>query len=82
MSRICELQNVISELEIFHKEREVKDEATKQQQNKLIAFLQEKLDDTKKKKVRLLSYYKLSLDIIKRFMRIIGVFRCRIIIIY
>ncbi|KAK6619877.1 hypothetical protein RUM44_006277 [Polyplax serrata] len=48
--RICDLQNIISELEAFYKQREVKDEATKQQQNKLIAFLQEKLGDTKKKK--------------------------------
>lgn len=49
--RIDELINVIAELEAFHRQREVKDEATKQQQNKLISFLQTKLDESKKKKV-------------------------------
>ena len=42
---------IVRELEHFHRQREVKDEATKHQQNKLITFLQSKLTECKKKKV-------------------------------
>ncbi|KAL0268687.1 UNVERIFIED_CONTAM: hypothetical protein PYX00_010527 [Menopon gallinae] len=47
--RVTELENSLTQLEAYNKEREVRDEAIKNQQNKLIYFLQSKIDGKKKK---------------------------------
>lgn len=49
-SRIVELENVLEEMRQFYQEREVKAEGTRQQQTKLIDYLQWKLDKCDKKK--------------------------------
>lgn len=48
--RIAELENVLDEMRQFYQEREVKAESTRQQQNKLIDYLQLKLEECSKKK--------------------------------
>jgi citron Rho-interacting kinase len=49
-SRITELENVLEEMRQFYQEREVKAEGTRQQQTKLIDYLQLKLEECSKKK--------------------------------
>lgn len=49
-SRIAELENVLEEMRQFYQEREVKAESTRQQQTKLIDYLQLKLEECSKKK--------------------------------
>ncbi|CAL1673043.1 unnamed protein product [Lasius platythorax] len=49
-SRIVELENVLEEMRQFYQEREVKAEGTRQQQTKLIDYLQLKLEECSKKK--------------------------------
>lgn len=49
-SRITELEGILEELRQFYKEREVKAEGTRQQQTKLIDYLQLKLEESGKKK--------------------------------
>ncbi|KAL6430432.1 hypothetical protein ACFW04_007807 [Cataglyphis niger] len=49
-SRIVELENVVEEMRQFYQEREVKAEGTRQQQTKLIDYLQLKLEECSKKK--------------------------------
>ncbi|KAL0105773.1 hypothetical protein PUN28_015885 [Cardiocondyla obscurior] len=49
-SRITELENVLEEMRQFYQEREVKAESTRQQQTKLIDYLQLKLEECSKKK--------------------------------
>ncbi|XP_035722967.1 citron Rho-interacting kinase-like isoform X2 [Vespa mandarinia] len=48
--RITELENVLAEMRQFYQEREVKAESTRQQQAKLIDYLQLKLEECGKKK--------------------------------
>lgn len=48
--RIAELENVLEEMRQFYQEREVKAEGTRQQQTKLIDYLQLKLEECSKKK--------------------------------
>lgn len=48
--RITELENVLAEMRQFYQEREVKAEGTRQQQAKLIDYLQLKLEECGKKK--------------------------------
>lgn len=47
--RVTELESSLTQIEAYNKEREVRDEAIKNQQNKLIHFLQSKIDGKKKK---------------------------------
>lgn len=49
-SRIAELENVFEEMKQFYREKEVKAESTRQQQTKLIDYLQLKLEECSKKK--------------------------------
>ncbi|XP_071572923.1 citron Rho-interacting kinase isoform X2 [Temnothorax nylanderi] len=49
-SRIAELENVLEEMRQIYQEREVKAESTRQQQTKLIDYLQLKLEECSKKK--------------------------------
>ncbi|XP_015515772.2 citron rho-interacting kinase [Neodiprion lecontei] len=49
-SRITELEGVLEEMRQFYQEREVKAEGTRQQQTKLIDYLQLKLEESNKKK--------------------------------
>lgn len=49
-SRIAELESVLDEMRQFYQEREVKAEGTRQQQTKLIDYLQLKLEECSKKK--------------------------------
>lgn len=49
-SRISELEGVLEEMRQFYQEREVKAEGTRQQQTKLIDYLQLKLEEISKKK--------------------------------
>lgn len=49
-SRIAELENIVDEMRHFYQEREVKAEGTRQQQTKLIDYLQLKLEECSKKK--------------------------------
>ncbi|XP_012254353.2 citron Rho-interacting kinase [Athalia rosae] len=49
-SRIAELEGVLEEMRQFYQEREIKAEGTRQQQTKLIDYLQLKLEETNKKK--------------------------------
>ncbi|XP_020298201.1 citron Rho-interacting kinase-like [Pseudomyrmex gracilis] len=48
--RITELENIVDEMRHFYQEREVKAEGTRQQQTKLIDYLQLKLEECSKKK--------------------------------
>ncbi|XP_015179005.1 PREDICTED: citron Rho-interacting kinase-like isoform X2 [Polistes dominula] len=48
--RIAEMENVLAEMRQFYQEREVKAESTRQQQAKLIDYLQLKLEESGKKK--------------------------------
>lgn len=48
--RIAELENIVDEMRHFYQEREVKAEGTRQQQTKLIDYLQLKLEECSKKK--------------------------------
>ncbi|XP_054009633.1 citron Rho-interacting kinase-like isoform X1 [Hylaeus anthracinus] len=48
--RIAELESILEEMRQFYQEREVKAESTRQQQTKLIDYLQFKLEECSKKK--------------------------------
>ncbi|XP_076382068.1 fatty acid synthase [Megalopta genalis] len=48
--RISELESILEEMRQFYQEREVKAESTRQQQTKLIDYLQFKLEECRKKK--------------------------------
>ncbi|XP_026672144.1 uncharacterized protein LOC108628228 [Ceratina calcarata] len=49
-TRISELESILEEMRQFYQEREVKAESTRQQQTKLIDYLQLKLEECSKKK--------------------------------
>lgn len=49
-ARISELESILEEMRQFYQEREVKAESTRQQQTKLIDYLQFKLEECSKKK--------------------------------